>query len=121
MEIGRRLERLRIDEREVVDVDAAVSATIFRISRSTASTSWTPCVDASSPARSARCSTGASCPLLGRQVAVARRHRQAVVLAHGLAEHEPHRDVEIAHHALDHRALLRVLAAERRRGRAARC
>ena len=51
-------------------------------------------------------------PLFRREIAVSRGEGEAVVLADGFAEHEPHRHVEIAHHASDHRALLRVLAAK---------
>ena len=51
-------------------------------------------------------------PLLFGQVAVARRSRQTVVLARGLGEDELHRNVEIANHAIDDRALLRIFASE---------
>src|SRR5205823_516158 len=55
---------------------------------------------------------GGALALAIAQVGIARRHGQAVRLAHRLAEDEAHRHVEVAHHALDDRALLRVLAPE---------
>ena len=48
----------------------------------------------------------------GAQVGVSRAHRQPVRLAHGRQPLDPHRDVEVAHHAPDHRQLLGVLLAE---------
>ena len=49
---------------------------------------------------------------LGVEVGVARAHRQAVGLAHGRQHLDPHREVEVADHAPDHRRLLGVLLAE---------
>ena len=50
--------------------------------------------------------------VLVAEVGVARAHRQAVGLAHGRHRPDPHREVEVAGHAPDHRDLLRVLLAE---------
>ena len=46
------------------------------------------------------------------QIPVARRHGQPVVLRARFGEDQPHGDLKIANHALDHRALLRVLLSE---------
>ena len=48
----------------------------------------------------------------GLEVDVAAAHRQAVLLAHGRHHLDPQREVEVAHHPLDHRRLLGVLLAE---------
>ena len=50
--------------------------------------------------------------LLGREVGVARGEREAVRLAHGLADDEAQRKVQVAHHPADHGDLLQILAAE---------
>ncbi|ETB06834.1 hypothetical protein P863_18285 [Mycobacterium avium subsp. silvaticum ATCC 49884] len=50
--------------------------------------------------------------LRGVQVAVARRHRQAVGLPHGRHPDHLHVDVEVGDHLTDHHQLLVVLLAE---------
>ena len=56
--------------------------------------------------------------LLGRQVGVPGRHREAVLFADERRADDPHGNVQVAHHAADHGELLRVLAAEHRHVRA---
>ena len=55
--------------------------------------------------------------LLGAEVGVARAHGQAVALAADVDRHDLQRDGEVAHHGLDDRQLLGVLAAEQRPAR----
>ena len=61
---------------------------------------------------SARESAVGALALARVEVGVARAHRQAVGLAHGRQHLDPHREVEVADHAPDHRRLLGVLLAE---------
>ena len=62
----------------------------------------------------ARYSAGAVAPLLRRQIDVARRHREAVALAHGSGADHLDAEVEIARHLRDHPQLLKILLAEDR-------
>ena len=69
-------------------------------------------VDGSLHARERPVKRGRARALSRRQQGVAARQREPVRLADGRADLDPDRDVEVAHQALDHRRLLRVLLAE---------
>ena len=112
-DVRHRLQRVGIDDREVVELGAGfrcnrlampISASLCA-SRSPASTAAFTLLQRA--AQHQRLLT-----LFGVEIRVARTHGQAVSLAHDGAHHDLHIHVEVADHLAQHRHLRGVLLAE---------